>query len=136
MLMADREDLVVGVHTRDNPSDEEWEAWYRACEQVMKKHSNVRAAVVTDGGGPNAMQRGRINDLFQGRPQRVGVIAPTFVRGVITALSWFNPEVRAFRPGDVNGLVAHLRLDLEAARWTRERFTRLRHELGLPPLDL
>jgi len=59
----------------------------------------VRNLVFADGSGPDAVQRGVGNQILGGRKLRVAVVTGSrLVRGAVTTLGWFNPEIRAFAP--------------------------------------
>lgn len=95
MLHGQFGDTMTMVHTADAPTDEEWEAMlahYRA-------HRAPRVIVFTEGGGPNTLQRGRLNDTLAGTVVKTAIVsASQVIRGVVTALSWFNPGIRSFSP--------------------------------------
>lgn len=129
MLFEVSGDLVAVVNDEREPSDAEWEPYMARCREVLARHGRQRILVRSAGGGPNSAQRQSIKALFNGRPQRVAVLAPPFVRGIITALSWFNPQVRAFGSTDLAAAVQHLELDAEQARWASEALERMRQEL-------
>jgi hypothetical protein len=57
----------------------------------------------------------------------------TFVRGIVTALSWFNHGVRSFSPDDFAVACAHLELSEAQVHQLRRRLDAMREALGLPP---
>ncbi len=103
------------AHGSSNPSDEEWKAYldyYLAHEPEC-----LRTLVVTDGGGPNAKQRGDTAKLIQSSPTRVAIVSSsTFVRGVATALSWFNKRVQAFSDTEMDRALSYLEVTDNLAR--------------------
>jgi hypothetical protein len=123
-------DLYLVVHRARPPSDEEWMDYLRS----WKPHdmSRMRTLVFTDGGGPDAAQRKAANDALGGKASLTAVVSPSYVvRGVVTALSWFNPKIRAFGPDEAERAFAHvgMRSEQDIARtWARAQ--KLRVKLG------
>lgn len=95
------------VHSAANPTEEEWKAYldyYLAHERQC-----TRTLVVTQGGGPNAKQRGDTAKVIQSSPTRVAIVTTsTLVRGIATALSWFNKRVQSFGPAEMDAALRHL----------------------------
>lgn len=93
---------VITVGGKD-PTQEDWVTYMQAVISEEKRRgvnvTEMRTLVFSDGGGPNAAQRKMANDVLKGRPTPIAVVTNNFVmRGVITALQWFNPQCRAFMP--------------------------------------
>ncbi len=94
--------IIVAVHGKADPTQEEWDAFLELCGKTRTAARNG-TLVVTDGGAPNAKQRGKLNELVTNMPTKpisFIVTDSSLVRGVVTALSWFNPNNRALRPSD------------------------------------
>ena len=94
--------LLLVAHSAQSPSEADWAEYLRYCEHEMPR-SCRRTLVLTRGGGPDAAQRKRVQTLIerisqgQTEPLRVAVVTDsTLVRGIVTALNWFNPHTRAF----------------------------------------
>lgn len=108
--------VTLWLHTdRDPPPDE----WALALQRVatLKQRlggiSNLRALVLTDGGAPNALQRGELNDILEGTAKSAvvsNVLSHRLKRGIATAISWLNPNFRAFPPDQFDQALAHLDL--------------------------
>lgn len=86
-------------------SREEWSGYIDAIKAEEKKGIDVtrmRTLVFSDGGGPNATQRKMASDVLNGRSTPLAIVTGSqMMRGVITALRWFNPQCRAFAPTEV-----------------------------------
>jgi hypothetical protein len=88
-------DLVLMVHNKTNPADAELRAYFD--ELRTKDVSSIRVMVFTDGGGLSASQRKELNAVLAGRQQMCAVISDDgLVRGIVTALSWFNRGIKFF----------------------------------------
>src|SRR5580700_8017852 len=85
--------LMIVVHSHKAPSDREWDSYF--AELVKHDPERLRSLVFTDGGALNTAQRKQVNDFLQGRSSPCAVVTGnTIVRGVVTALGWFNPKIR------------------------------------------
>jgi hypothetical protein len=98
-------DTMAMVHTADAPTDQEWDEML----DHHRRHRPTRVLVFTDGGGPTTLQRGRLNDALEGRVVKTAVVSSSqVVRGIVTALSWFNPGIRSFSPGEAPRALTYL----------------------------
>jgi hypothetical protein len=90
--------VLLALHGAATPSDAEWNQYCEAIPGVLA-HPNGVGMVLTDGGAPTAAQRSVMRKKGDGATRRNAVVTDkTIVRGVITAISWFNPGVCAFEP--------------------------------------
>lgn len=104
--------VLVAVHTKPNPTAEEWEAYAVDVEQEMAKDGLRGVLIVTAGGGPNAAQRSRIAKIRGLGPVPTAVVTEAFaVRGIVTALSWLGKDIRAFGRDDVERAIQHLSIE-------------------------
>jgi hypothetical protein len=88
-------DLVVTGQSA--PTDKEWNEYVKHLSPM--KPEDVRSLVFTEGGGPNAGQRKQLTEwLGPGSTVAAIVTTSAVMRGIITALSWFNPKVRIYAP--------------------------------------
>jgi hypothetical protein len=123
-------EVMLVAHTSRAPTDVEWERYLGA----MRGHDveRMRSLVFTDGGAPNMAQRGRLNDTLDGKTSTGAVIsASALVRGVVTALRWFNPKLKAFSPTEVPQALTYL--DIKSPRdiaAIRHGMVELRRALG------
>ena len=105
------DDVFVLVHTKDNPDDGEWDAYLDDMKTYEGRFEDIRTYVYTEGGAPNAKQRGELNQMLSGAKTKTAVIAPNaFIRGIVTALNWFNPEIKCFSPSRADHAYRHLGL--------------------------
>jgi hypothetical protein len=87
-------DLVILVHACEPPADAEWNQFVEA---IMKFDPRMlRGLVISDGQGPNSVQRQKLHAHFKGNPPPVALITSSQTsRLIATALSWFNFRVAA-----------------------------------------
>jgi hypothetical protein len=123
-------EVMLVAHTAKPPDQREWDAYVAAL--VKRDVEKLRSLVFTDGGAPNTAQRSQLNKALEGKTSTGAVVSPsTMVRGVVTALSWFNPKIRAFAPNEVNDAFAYLDIrDPKDTALIRTGMDELRHKLG------
>ena len=135
MLHATVGTIVIAVHGPDTPPDSEWNAYIEEFERQRDLNA-ARNFVCTDGGAPSTTQRRAINErLLQNGRGLCGVVTGSaMVRGVVTALNWFNPFIKAFSPEQARQAYAHLNMTAEEIAMVRLLVERMRKELGLEPM--
>ncbi len=98
-------------------------------------HRGVNAImIISDGGGPTTMQRGKMNDLleemkFQGKVAVVTV--KSMVRGIVTAISWFNPGIKAFSTLQIPAALKYLDFSDAEHGVILAEIQRLKQRLGM-----
>ncbi|MFT3766112.1 MAG: hypothetical protein QM820_11440 [Minicystis sp.] len=121
--------LMIIVHPNKSPTDLEWDRYFE--ELVKHDPERLRSLVFTDGGAPNTPQRKRVNDWLRGRASICAVVTTnTFVRGVVTAFSWFNPKINAFAPGATDSAMHYLGIPEEDYVLVRRELQLLRKQFG------
>jgi hypothetical protein len=108
--------IVIVVENAISPTVEEWNAYCAKVEATLHR-TKPRGIALTDGGGPNAAQRNQINELLAGREAPSAVVTDSLmVRGIVTALSWFNKQTAAFSPLAITKALRHVDVRGERAR--------------------
>jgi hypothetical protein len=125
---------VVFLHTSRAPTPEEWAQSMELFARTVAtgSFSKLRILVVTDGGGPDVVMRGELQAFFKthGHSPKTAVITTSVVvRGIVTAVSWFNPNIKALAPIHFGAALEHLGLTRAAPRLLRE-LTEMERELG------
>ncbi len=125
--------LFLVMHTKDNPTDEEWTQYL---DFTKKNLQNLkRNLILTEGGGPSTMQRGQLNDLLeaQGFKAKISVVTLSrLVRGIVTALSWFNPNIKAFSTIQIPAALDYLEVPKAEHDLVLKEIKALRMKLQLP----
>lgn len=129
--------VLVAVHTKQAPTDAEWNAWLALLEQVGEEVGQDLARlpnlVVTDGGAPSTAQRTAVNMLVaQGKtlPPVAVVTDSLFVRTVLRGLTIFNPGTKAFAPAELGRALDHLGIPASAATTLAAACVRLGKSIG------
>lgn len=118
-LTLGRLEVVIALHTQNDPLPDEWENFVDLQAKTRKKLgddlSRIRNVVVTDGGAPNAKQRDLLTKAFGGGSVKVGVITTSLTnpikRGIATAITWANPGFKAVLPEQWQDALQHLNLE-------------------------
>lgn len=121
--------LFIVVYAAADPTDDEWQGYL----EEVKHHGIERTMqlISTEGGGPTATQRRYLNELLDGRTVPVAVMsASTRIRGVVTALSWFNRSIRAFPPSGLSDALAYLEIPQSRMDLIQREMKKLRASLG------
>lgn len=124
--------LLVAVHTKDNPTEEEWDAYVEFGRKHMGNYTS--SLVVSEGGGPNAAQRGMMNDLLEANhfTGKVSVVTLNrLVRGIVTAISWFNPNIKAFTTVQLPTAIEYLEVPKAQHDGLMAEIKRLRDKIGI-----
>lgn len=116
MLWQFIENMLLVVSGANDPSDREFAAYQKFCEEKWPASSGY-CMVVTGSGSLNAKQRDWVNKLLKSRkiPPRVAIVTDsTIVRGIVTALSWFNAGTKAFPTANISEALAYLDMPVGA----------------------
>lgn len=127
-----RRSVFIAVHTKDNPSDEEWNAYVEFGRKNMGAFTS--SLVISEGGGPNTVQRGAMNDLLEANNFKGKVAVVTLnriVRGIVTALSWFNPNVKPFSTLQIPAAIEYLGVPKDQQDALMTEIKRLREKVGI-----
>ena len=120
--------LFLVVYGAANPTDEEWSAYLA----LVEHHGIDRTMqlIRTDGGEPTSVQRDKLNRLLGGRHVPVAVVTGSArVRLTVTALSWFNRQIRAFPVTGLRDAIAYLEIPASRAELIQREMTKLQEEL-------
>ncbi|XXX74204.1 hypothetical protein WMF30_41830 [Sorangium sp. So ce134] len=128
MLFDTTEHVLIAVHGREPPNDEDWELYMQTVLALPPTCS--KTLVVTAGGGPNAKQRASINDFVSNHTLTVAICTDALlVRQITIALSWFNPRVRSFRGNDIAAALRYLEVGGPEAAMVHHKVARMRLEI-------
>jgi hypothetical protein len=111
--------FALCLHTIHAVPQDQWDA---VMEELRRGGGGAktllpRMLIVTDGGAPDAKQRGQLRELWDGQSVKCAAIVPghgnPVKRGIMTALGWINPHLKFFTPDRVAEALAHVELDEE-----------------------
>ena len=124
--------VIVLVHTKDSPGEDEWKAY---CDDARKWCAQVRGILVlSEGGGPNSVQRGELEVALDRPEAKTAVVTLSRVaRGIIAAMSWFTPKIKAFSTLQIPAALEYLDVPPRSHDSIGTAIKALRVELQLPP---
>lgn len=124
--------FLLLIHTKENPTDEEWKAYLNDAKHWRDKIEGF--LVISEGGGPNTLQRGEMNDVLEAekRGGKTAVVTLSrLARGIVTALSWFNPGIKAFSTLNIPAALDYLGVPAGEHDLMLAEIKRLKTELGI-----
>lgn len=90
---------IFTAYGPDDATEEDAAEILRVLRSMDLKH--VKMVTYTTGGTLSLRHRKEVNAVIgKNNPPLAVLVENPFARGVITALSWFNPAVKAFSLGD------------------------------------
>lgn len=123
--------LFLIVHTKDPPTDDEWTSYVKLVDKQGAEP--LPQIVFTEGGGPSAKQRRDFTEMLNGRKIPVVVLTDsTMIRGIVTAISWFNDKLKTFPPVQIKDAFRYLRVPESAWPQIEDELGKLRKELARP----
>jgi hypothetical protein len=120
--------LNVVYHGLLAPTNLEWQRYVTEAVVTSSARNGTRVLVLSRGGSPDGHQRQTLAAALRGRPSPVALLTDkVLVRAAISAMSLFNPSMKAFATTALNEAGNYLGLTLEE----RERAARLLVELEM-----
>jgi hypothetical protein len=122
--------VLVLRESKDTPSDEEWDGFLAALTGLRKRVSELRALVVTDGGGPSSSQRTRIKDALAGAAIRSAVVSDSIkIRFIASAIMLISKNHASYTTKELYRAYDHLGLSPEERPVVAEALRQLEREL-------
>lgn len=120
---------LVFVHGTVPPTDAEWD---RAMELYRRVGiARGRMLVWTEGAAPNAAQRAKLGKVAgEAKPPIAVLTDSALARAAGTAISWFNPQLRAFPRTSIEPALDHLGLSGKERDDARTALAELRARRG------
>lgn len=126
--------LVILVHSKDAPGDVEWKDY---CADVQKWCQQIRGIlVISEGGGPNGVQREALEKALGNETYKAKTAVVTLsriARGIVTAISWFSPTIKAFSTLQIPDALKYLEIPDANHPRVMVAIKSLRAQLDLPP---
>lgn len=123
------ESTMLVVSNEGSVSDEAWDA---LCEEVERSGVSTYFAVIVGTTSVNPTQRRRLGEILKARGIKSCVVmfgASSLMRGLVTAVSWFVPNIRTFN--SLDDAAGTLALSPEGRRDLVRSATRLKDALSL-----
>lgn len=130
MAIWARDRLYLAVLHGSSPTDEEWNHWIALGQKRAGR--DKRVLVEASGGGPTAKQRKAMLATDKAKDVRIAIMTEsTFVRGIVTALTWFGVSLRAFPLNSSEVAAQFLELTAEELGAALEMLPQLRAQAEL-----
>lgn len=99
--------MLISYYNDRPPTEEDHAASVSAIKALDL--GAVRFLTFTKGGAPSAAQRKDLNELLAGREVLTAIVSDAIMmRGVVTALSWFNRNVKVYSMDDAEEAFRYL----------------------------
>jgi hypothetical protein len=103
--------MLVSCETKEAPSDQEWDEFLRMLATHQANFASLRILVVTDGGGPTATQRKRLQTALAGQSVKVAVVTDSIkVRFIVSSVALLNHSIATFSRSEFSKAIAFLGL--------------------------
>jgi hypothetical protein len=102
--------LIISRQNKSAPADQEWEEWFRTVEALHSDPRGFRLLAYTEGGVPTRAQLDRIRSANRKDPLTAIVSQSLRVRTFGSALTFLNPNIKCFSPGQLAKACRHLDL--------------------------
>jgi hypothetical protein len=131
---AGENDVLLFLHTARTPERNEWSEMMAGIARYTRlgDFRRLRILVVTDGGGPDTAMRGELQAFYKSRnhsPKTAVVTTSVVSRGIVAAVNWFNPHIKAFSPRSFPDALAHLDLPRTTLPRLLREFSEMEREL-------
>ena len=123
--------VLVVVHSSRNPTNVEWQSLIR--DNIERAAGQpLRVLVVSHGGGPDVDQRKQLAVALRSiAAPTVVMTASAIVRGITTALGFFNRRMKSVNLDDLEGAFQFLELTADERQVAIRIRRELEHELGI-----
>jgi hypothetical protein len=108
LLHLTRGSLVILVHSRDAPRQDDWKRYVEALGGYVKDPNCTILVVGGAGPGPSAVQRDMLAGVVPKRVRTAVLTESVLARGIVTLLAWFHENIRAFAPPAIEGAFDYL----------------------------
>ena len=113
--------LLIIRQNQHAPSDEDWDEALRLMTLNPAELDQLKALVVTDGGGPTPAQRKRLHHAMSGKSVRSAVVSESMkVRFIVSSVALFLSRIQSFRKDELEQAFNYLDLDAAERRLAQE----------------
>lgn len=118
------------AETEATPTDHEWDDFLNVLVAHRASFATLRILVVTDGGGPAAAQRKRLEAALGGQSVMVAVVTDSIkVRFIVSSVALLNHSISTFSRSEFAKAVAFLGLAPQEHRVAVRLIDEMRKEL-------
>lgn len=119
--------MVVLRENKETPSDREWDDFLGILVKNHQALDTLKILVLTEGGGPNAAQRKRLEVALGGKSVRVAIVTDSpKARFIASAITFLNKEHRGFSTSEIDQAYRHLGMTLDEQRAATQALAELK----------
>ena len=108
---------VFVVHAPVRPEQSHWDEFM---EDVRAQQGLTGAVVMANNSRLTPLQRAEIQKWYEANKARGALVTNSrMMRGIVTAMNWFNVDMRAFSPEDLDDALGFVRLPSDS--WDNAR---------------
>jgi hypothetical protein len=106
--------MIILRENGSTPDDKDWDGFLEVLIKNRDNFEKMKCLVVTDGGGPNAPQRKRLEAALARRPLRVAVVTDSSkARFIASMITFLNSDHRGFSNKEIGEAYVHLGMNRE-----------------------
>lgn len=125
--------LLILIHTKDSPDNAEWREYAQAAGKWKKEIQGF--LVISEGGGPDTMQRAELDTAIgiESHTAKTAVVTVSRIaRGIVTAIGWFSPRIKAFSTLQLPQALEYLGVSATEVDNVNAEIKRLKKDLNIP----
>jgi hypothetical protein len=94
--------MLISLENKETPTDEEWDDFLKVLREGRDDFATLKLLVITEGGGPTAAQRKRLEQALGGRTLRVAVVTDSIkVRFIVSSIALLNRFISTFSKAEL-----------------------------------
>jgi hypothetical protein len=123
--------VIVLRENVDPPADQDWDGFLDLLILNRENFDRLKILVVTDGGGPNAAQRKRLENALDGRGVHVAIVTDSAKARFITSIVRFiNKRHRGFAMAEIRQAYEHLGMSWQEQKLAEQALREMESLVG------
>lgn len=125
--------MLIVLQNELPPTNAEWKHFLNALLESRPEYDHLKILIITDGGGPNAVQRKQLEQTLGGRFVRVAVVSDSIkVRFVASMIALFHKDHRSFMKSEFLRACKHLGMTTREVQTTRQAIEIMTAQMSAP----
>jgi hypothetical protein len=121
---------LIAANGEVAPSEDEFREILALFKEIDR--DRMRMLVFTKGGAPTAMHRKQLHAVLQGKDLTTAVVSDVyFIRGIVTAMSWFNNHIKVFPTSAIEEAFRYLEIPYSQYDQFRREAIKLQAEVAV-----
>jgi hypothetical protein len=120
--------LLIAVYGDGAPSTAAWADYLGAIEGMGDE---IYVLAFSSGGGPTLMQRRQLEEALGDRGGRAAIVTTSRIaRGIVTAIRWFNRDIKSFSPSEWKDALEFMQLSADDGARVMQRLSAMADQIG------